>query len=106
DRDVPARGDIWVDPSNGRLLRADVTLRFVRTLDASARSPVQARVRIAFKDNPTLGFWVPDTMTEQYTVEGTSWLMQNGSATYSQYSQLRTERRILPRGTPAESPGG
>jgi hypothetical protein len=97
-RNLPAFGEFWADPSTGRLLRADVTLR-VPNMVGMARE-FQARVSVTFREDPNLNLWVPDRMLEQYQYASTRIFFQEGEATYTNYRRFRVESKMISFGAP------
>jgi hypothetical protein len=85
--DVPTEGLAWVDPVSGALIRAEVNVKaFFAAVGFGAS---KAQMRVYFKEDPKLKFWVPARMTERYDVGGLGPL--TGDATYSNYRQFGTE---------------
>ncbi|HEV3214070.1 MAG TPA: hypothetical protein VGZ27_00020 [Vicinamibacterales bacterium] len=85
--DVPTAGQVWVDPTSGALIRAEVNVNaFFAAVGFGAS---KAQLRVYFKEDPRLKFWVPVRMTERYDVGGLGPL--TGDATYSNYRQFGTE---------------
>ncbi|MDP2054201.1 MAG: hypothetical protein Q8L75_11230 [Acidobacteriota bacterium] len=81
----------WVEPANGRLVRAQVNAK-----DARFGGPrFSAEIRVDFKDEPVLGLFVPSEMNEKFFVDdagtGTS------TAKYTNYRKFQTSARILPQ---------
>jgi hypothetical protein len=89
DGDLPATGEIWVDPSFGRLLRADVAIQFT-ALGGGGGRIIKGLVSLTFKYAPEVELWVPDKMMERYD-EAFGRPLQNGEATYTNYRRFRVE---------------
>lgn len=89
DGDLPASGEMWVDPSSGRLLRADVAVQFT-ALGGGGGRIIRGLVSLRFKYVPEVDLWLPDTMTERYD-EAFGRPLQNGEATYTNYRRFRVE---------------
>ena len=87
--DLPATGELWVDPSSGRLLRADVAIQFTVAGRSGGRI-IRGSVSLTFKDVPELQLWLPARMTERYE-ETFRRPLQNGEATYTNYRRFRVE---------------
>jgi hypothetical protein len=86
-RDVPTSGEVWVDPNTGALMRAEVNIKdFFAAVGFGAS---KAQMRVYFKEDPKLKFWVPSRLTERYEVGGLG--LVTGDATYSNYRQFGTE---------------
>jgi hypothetical protein len=86
-QDTPASGRAWIDPSTGRLLRAQVTIAGL-----PSRGRINCDVDVTFQKPPQLDFWVPATMTER-CFDGAS--RQQGDATYDNYRKFTVEGRLL-----------
>jgi hypothetical protein len=85
-RDVPTDGQIWVDPIDGVLLRAEVNIKgfFV----AGGFGSSKAQMRVYFHEDPHLKLWVPARLVENYQVTGLGEI--TGDAVYSNYRQFGT----------------
>lgn len=81
----------WVEPSTGRLIRAQVKTRDARI----GVLPFDAIIQVDFRLDQKLGLLVPYEMKEDFFAgrfrEGT------GTARYSNYRQFRTMTRIVPQ---------
>jgi hypothetical protein len=86
-RDVPTSGLAWVDPLTGALIRAEVNIKDFFAAVGFGTS--KAQMRVYFKEDPKLKFWVPARLTERYEVGGLG--IVTGDATYSNYRQFGTE---------------
>jgi hypothetical protein len=86
-RDVPTFGTAWVDPVSGALIRAEVNIKDFFAAVGFGSS--KAQMRVYFKEDPKLKFWVPARLTERYEVGGLG--VVTGDATYSDYRQFGTE---------------
>jgi hypothetical protein len=80
----------WVEPSTGRLIRAQVKTRDARI----GVLPFDAIIQVDFRPDGKLGLLVPYEMKEEFFAgrfrEGT------GTARYSNYRQFKTAARVLP----------
>ena len=86
-RDVPTFGQVWVDPITGELIRAEVNIKdFFAAVGFGAS---KAQMRVYFKKDAKLTFWVPSRLTERYEVGGLG--LVTGEATYTNYRQFGTE---------------
>jgi hypothetical protein len=56
--DVPATGTLWIDPSNGRILKTRISLKAGRS---------EMTTTVVYKPVPGLGLWVPAQMNENYS---------------------------------------
>lgn len=86
-RDVPTTGFAWVDPTSGALVRAEVNIKDF--FAAAGFGTSKAQMRVYFREDPKLKFWVPARLTERYEVGGLG--LVTGDATYSNYRQFGTE---------------
>jgi hypothetical protein len=53
---LPARGDFWIDPQTGRVLRSEMTLALTEAAEVS--------LLVDFRPEPKLDIWVPSEMRE------------------------------------------
>ena len=86
-RDVPAHGRAWVDPENGRILRAEASV--------DAGFGVNASLDVTFDFDEAMGVAVPVKMVERYTNRNLV-NVSSGEATYSNYRRftVQTEENI------------
>jgi antidote-toxin recognition MazE-like antitoxin len=91
-QDEPSSGRAWIDPSTGRLLRAQATIDSL-----PSRRRVICNVDVTFQKKPQLDFWVPATMRES-CFDGAS--RQQGEATYDNYRKFTVETRESLDSTP------
>lgn len=82
-RDRRARGSIWVDPSNGDVLKT--------TLQWDGQP--EGFITVHYERDPNIGALVPVRMTERYRRDNT---MVDGEATYRNYRRFQTSARIVP----------
>jgi hypothetical protein len=94
-RDQPAKGTAWVDPTDGRLMRAQVTIESPSDrVGLIERVGFTATIDVVFNEEPRLGFWVPSSLTERYeSVDSSSC---SGDATYTDYRTFGVQTRIVP----------
>jgi hypothetical protein len=83
-QDLPSSGRAWIDPSTGRLLRAQATI------DSLPARRISCDVDVTFQKAPQLDFWVPATISER-CFDGAS--LQQGEATYDSYRKFTVETR-------------
>ena len=76
--DVFARGRMWVDPVDGRIVRT-----VVRTDDEA--NELQSEIRVRYQPNDELGIWVPRDMRERYKLGRER---VEGTAKYSNFQQF------------------
>ena len=86
-RDVPTSGLAWVEPVSGALIRAEVNIKDF--FAAAGFGTSKAQMRVYFKEDAKLKFWVPSRLTERYEVGGLG--IVTGDATYANYRQFGTE---------------
>jgi hypothetical protein len=80
----------WIEPTSGRLLRAQVTARDARL----GGSPFVAEIRVDFREDPKVGMLVPVEMNEKFFVDhGTG----EGTAKYTNYRRFQTSARMVPQ---------
>ncbi len=86
--DMPSVVRAWVDPGNGRVLRAEV-----QTFTSFDAKEFENSVRVEFVSDKAVGVYVPSEMREEFPVErpgsGTS------VARYSNYRRFQTSARIV-----------
>jgi hypothetical protein len=85
-RDVPTEGSLWVDPIDGVLVRAEVNIKGFFMAGGFGAS--KAQMRVYFREDPRLKFWVPSRLTETYQVAGLGEI--TGDATYTNYRLFGT----------------
>jgi hypothetical protein len=85
-RDVPTEGSLWVDPIEGVLVRAEVNIKGYFFAGGFGQS--KAQMRVYFREDPRLKFWVPARLTETYQVAGLGEI--TGDATYTNYRLFGT----------------
>jgi hypothetical protein len=88
--DEPAQGRLWVEPTTGRLHRADLTFRS----SAPGMRAFRASISLTFQEDPRLHIWVPAKMVERYESSNIDFV--GGEATYSDYRQfgVKTEENF------------
>jgi hypothetical protein len=101
-RDVPTSGVAWVDPDSGALIRAEMNIKDF--FAAAGFGTSKAQMRVYFKDDLKLNFWVPVRLTERYEIGGLG--IVTGDATYSNYRQFGTDthEEFVPPGTMSLEP--
>lgn len=89
---VPAEGDLWVQPSDGTVVRT--ILKTTMDLGKAQRGAGEMDVTYALVE--PLGLWLPASMREQWEMNapGGAWARVGGHATYSKYRQFTTSVRI------------
>lgn len=79
NEDVPAVGQVWIEPVHGTILRTRLETRM---------SGGQSRIDVAFRPNEKLGLWLPASMEERNAVPGED---LRGQAEYSNFRQFKVE---------------
>jgi hypothetical protein len=79
DRDLPSSGRLWIDSSNGRVLKTELR---------SGDSAVRAQVTVTYKSEPGLDLLVPAEMRESYILPRRLISIQ-GRAVYSRFRQFK-----------------
>jgi hypothetical protein len=93
DRDLPATGSLWILPSDGSVVRTEVSL----TLPKSDRAPeVRGTMIVDYRPDATLGVWVPSSMRESYQEQGGSRQRIDCAAAYTNFRRFETSARIVP----------
>lgn len=87
DRDVPAKGSYWIDPSRGAVLRSEIEYRVGDGDDTSSAFAVTAVVQTRYRREPGLDILVPDTMKESYRTRGGARI--EAKARYLKYRSFR-----------------
>jgi hypothetical protein len=102
DRDIPSRGRIWLDSSNGRVLRTEMI---------SEDTSLRAEINVSYKTESGLDLLVPDEMREIYTIRRNDTRI-DGRATYGHFRRFTvatTEKaevvmRFVGHATDADAP--
>ncbi len=87
NRDIPSRGRVWLDGTNGRILRTELI-----TEDTQLR----ALVDVSYKAAPGLDVLVPGEMREIYLVRQTETRI-DGKATYDKFRQFSVSTTEKPK---------
>ena len=88
--DMPSVIRAWIDPDNGRLLRAEVN-----TFTSFEAKEFENSLRVEFAANKAVDILVPSEMREVFPVERPA--TGSGVATYSNYRRFQTSGRIVPQ---------
>ncbi len=83
--DIPATGTLWIDPTDGSVLRTRLVVASYR----GARSG--AEVVVTYRRDAALGMLIPLQMTERYSTPTAS---ITGEATYSDFKRFQTSATI------------
>jgi hypothetical protein len=100
-QDLPAHGDVWIDPSDG-------VVHQTRLITDDSKFDTRATITVMFSRDRRLDRWLPVRMDESYVQQG----LTGGSlgsaagsfleriecvATYSNYRRFETSARVLPQ---------
>ena len=88
DRDIPSRGRIWLDSSNGRVLRTEMI---------SEDTSLRAEINVFYKTESGLDLLVPDEMREIYTIRRNETRI-DGRATYGHFRRFTVATSEKPKG--------
>lgn len=88
--DIPGVVRAWIDPRDGRLMRAEV-----KTFASTSAKQSESSTSVEFGENKALGLWVPIEMRETFPagkpLRGTS------VSHYSNFRRFTTSARIVPQ---------
>jgi hypothetical protein len=79
DRDLPSTGRVWIDSTNGRVLKTEI-----RSGDTSVR----AQIAVTYRSEPGLELLVPGEMKEMYLLPRSMTRIE-GTAVYSRFRQFK-----------------
>jgi hypothetical protein len=88
---VPSEGSIWVNPSDGTVVR---TLLKLGGFAPGGRTKGTAHADVRYRHVTDLGMWLPASMDEQFETNGMISQTISGRALYSNYRQFTTSGRI------------
>jgi hypothetical protein len=86
DRDVPARGTLWIDPVTGHVLQTSLEL-------SAPNGQLRGRMTVRYGPNPKLDVLVPEEMRETYT--SLSGEQVTGLAVYTDFRRFETAGRLI-----------
>ena len=75
--DAPASGTLWIDPSNGRILKTRISVTAGRS---------EMTTTVVYKPAPETGLWVPAELEETYKKPGEH---VEGRATYKNFRSFK-----------------
>jgi hypothetical protein len=87
DRDIPSHGRIWLDSSNGRVLRTEMI---------SEDTSLRAEINVFYKTESGLDLLVPDEMREIYTIRRNETRI-DGRATYGHFRRFTVATTEKPK---------
>jgi hypothetical protein len=79
DRNVRSNGVMWIDATNGRVLKSEMEIR---------NSDVRARIVVTYRSEPGVDLFVPGEMKEGYMLPR-SMMRIEGTARYSHFRQFK-----------------
>ena len=88
DRDIPSHGRVWLDSSNGRILRTEMI---------SEDTTLRAEINVAYKAEGGLDLLVPGEMREVYTIRRNETRI-DGRATYGHFRRFTVATSEKPKG--------
>jgi hypothetical protein len=88
DRDIPSHGRIWLDSSNGRILRTEMI---------SEDTSLRAEINVAYKAEGGLDLLVPSEMREVYSIRRNETRI-DGRATYGHFRRFTVATSEKPKG--------
>jgi len=88
DRDIPSHGRIWLDSSNGRVLRTEMI---------SEDTQLRAEITVSYKSETGLELLVPGEMREVYTIRRNDTRI-DGRATYGHFRRFTVATTEKPKG--------
>lgn len=86
-RDIPSRGRIWLDSSNGRVLQTEMI---------SEDTDLRADINVFYKTEPGLDLLVPGEMREIYVIRRSDTRI-DGRATYGRFRQFTVTTTEKPK---------
>lgn len=94
DSDLFMSGTIWIDPSDGHVLRTSVAL--VDDTDTATGKKVRGEMTVSYRRNAKLDMLVPAQMKETYShVPESDGPRLNCVGTYSHYRRFETQAKIV-----------
>jgi len=91
NRDIPSRGRVWIDSTNGRILRTELI---------SEDTEIRAAIDVTYQAEKGFDLLVPEEMREVYSVRATETRI-DGRATYGHYRKFSVttdEKTEKPKG--------
>lgn len=98
-KDVRATGDVWMDATDGAIVRTLVNL-------SDTRSGLKARIDVTYRRDSRFAVWVPSRMQETYERSGRAYYFGENRpftdridcvATYTNFRRFETTVRLVPR---------
>jgi hypothetical protein len=82
--DAAANGLFWIDPKTGTVLQSELELD-----SHIATTGVKASIVVTYQEVPEVGFWLPEEMTETYTITNTQGQQIGTLSGHASYSDFR-----------------
>jgi hypothetical protein len=98
-KDVRATGEVWIDATDGAIVRTLVNL-------SDTRSGLKALIDVTYRRDPRFAVWVPSRMQERYERSGRAYYFGENRpftdridcvATYTDFRRFETAGRLVPR---------
>jgi VWFA-related protein len=91
---VTAKGQFWVDPLDGTVWRADLSITIPDATGQTSTPDLIGDISLVFQDHKEWGMLVPATMTERYVLRNGE--EDDGRAEYSNFRrfQVRTDEKL------------
>jgi len=98
-KDVRSTGEVWIDATDGAIVRTRVNL-------GDPRSGLKALIDVTYRRDPRFAVWVPSRMQERYERSGRAYYLGENRpftdridcvATYTDFRRFETTARLVPR---------
>lgn len=95
-RSVPSEGSVWVNASDGTILRTSLRMKvFGRGSAAVTPHTGTAQIDVSYARVPDIDMWLPQVMVESYEMpRGTRRERTSTEARYSDYRRFQTSGRV------------
>jgi hypothetical protein len=95
-RSVPSEGSVWVNASDGTVLRTSLRMKeFGRGSAAVTRHAGTAQIDVSYARVSNIDMWLPQVMVESYEMpRGTRRERTSTEARYSDYRRFQTSGRV------------
>ena len=93
---MPSEGSVWVNASDGTVLRTSLRMKeFGRGSAAVTRHTGTAQIDVSYARVSSIDMWLPQVMVESYEMpRGTRRERTSTEARYSDYRRFQTSGRI------------
>jgi len=95
---MPTRGEVWIDPATGRVLRTQVVVDSLDAFEELRRRPERynsfprIQIDVTFGQDARLNLWVPLEMQEVYDRQAE---VVTCTATYSNFRRFETDAKLI-----------